>query len=388
MTIPPGTRRPVGYAARIAGYLTRRSGSQRGEAWAMVALRVVTLALAVVCVVVVVTAVQEWGWRGLVVAPFALVGMLLALGITFLAGNELVRDRLRPGRGYHRLRERDVAALQADGGPGPTVDDVAATPEGALVSSPRGQATLLTRTGVSLVLGLPAAAFVVFCLLAYVHQAWVGWSDPSVDAWAWDAPRQFLGLGRWFFTDESLVVPVRQGEVTVQALVVLLSAVPLGAGIILALHAAPALLRRGADAIDLGVPQTGAVTRGGLALGWDEISAVLVVHDQRVTADVERRGRTAGGLLPPFVLRPTFVRGHSRTRVALVLRDVRDVAARATVPQRRGLLVDDGVTHGYALCDLWVYPTDRVTEALAALAAGARRARVPVSIVDREIAES
>lgn len=359
----------------------------------MVALKILTLGLAVVCVVVVVAAVQESGWRGLVVAPFALVGMLLALGITFFAGNELVRERLRPGRGYHRLNARDVATLRPDVDPavGPDGDpgaEVAAPPEGALLSSPRGQANLLLRTAVSLVLGLPAAAFAVFCLLAYVHQAWVGWSSPDVDAWAWDAPRQLGELGRWFFTDESLVVPVRQGEVTLQVLVVLLSAVPLGAGIILALQAAPVLLRRGGAAIDLGVTQTGAVTRGGLALGWDEISAVLVVHDQRVTADVERRGTTAGGLLPPFVLRPTFVRGHSRTRVALVLRDVRDVAARATGPQRRGLLVDDAVTHGYALCDLWVHPTDAVAEALAALAAGARRARVPVSIVDREVTES
>ncbi|RKT82069.1 hypothetical protein SAMN05421805_1376 [Saccharopolyspora antimicrobica] len=46
---------------------------------------------------------------------------------------------------------------------------------------------------------------------------------------------------------------------------------------------------------DLAVTETGVITRGGLAIGWDEIAEVLVVRDARITSWAgPREGRAPG----------------------------------------------------------------------------------------------
>lgn len=463
-------------ASPIERHLTERSGYYVAEAWGVVVGKLVALALGGLCVWVIVLMAQDGGWGWLVAAPFLLVGVALALWVTFVLFNGLVLERLRPDVRYRRLRgdaprpvgpepdarrrprgrtvlllvlsapvallvvhilsayvERLVGGLWFDwlswGYQGIAIEPLTAVtsrwpwavlavmlvslggavallvgaardaarrrraraahePAGAdvvdladpadlaapvLRSSPRGQADLISRTALYLVLGLPSAFLVGYVVLAYLDQLWQLWSGASDDPWQWDYPEWYGALGAWFFTE---------GEGNLLRVVVpTLSAILLVAGIVLAMQAVPLLLRRDADAIDLAVTDTGVVTRGGLTIDWDEMVRVLVVQDVRITGWKSRR---EGPAYPSrTALHPTYVPGHSRTRVALVLHDLPGVAARATRSQRRALYADGGFASGYALADLWAHPTDRVEAILAPLEAGARAARVPVRHLER-----
>ncbi|MFC7876326.1 hypothetical protein [Isoptericola sp. NPDC057391] len=366
-------------ASPIERHLTERSGYYVAEAWGVVVAKLVTLALAGLGVSALVWLARDGGWGWLVAAPFILAAVALALWVALVPFNGLVLERLRPEVRFRRLRgaPRRRRARAADE---PAAVDVADPPDLAdpdapvLRSSPRGQADLISRAALYLVLGLPVVFLVGYVLLAYLEQLWLRWSSPSVDTWAWDYPEWSGAFGDWFFTEV-------EGPV-LRVVVPTLSAVLLVAGIVLAMQAVPVLLRRGADAIDLAVTESGVVTRGGLGIGWDEVADVLVVEDVQITSWKSRRERT-GFHQPPFVLHPTYVPGHSRTRVALVLHDLPVVAARATRSQRRGLHADGDFASGYALADLWTHPTDRVEATLTALEAGARAARVPVRHLER-----
>ena len=117
------------------------------------------------------------------------------------------------------------------------------------------------------------------------------------------------------------------------------------------------------------------------------IAEVLVVRDTRITAwSGSRRLRTPGQ--PRAVLNPTYIATHSRTRVALVLRDLPGVAARSSRSRRRALRADHAGTFGYALCDLWVHPADEVSASLAPLRKRAARERVPVTDLERVTSDS
>ena len=365
-------------ASPIERHLTERSGVYVAEAWGIVVGKVVTLALAGLGVWVVVLMAQDGGWGWLVAAPFVLAGVALALGTTFVFFNGLVRERLRPEVRFRRLRGAAPRAAATE--PEPAAADPAHVADHAdladhaapvLRSPPRGQSDLLVRTALYVVLGLPAVYVVGYALLAYLDHLWLMWSSPSVDGWAWYAPEQFGAFGEWFFADFDRVL----------ALLASISAIFLGLGITLATLAVPVLRRRGTDAIDLAVTDTGVVTRGGLAIDWDEIARVLVVQDVRITGWNSRRE----GLASPTrsALHPTYVPGHSRTRVALELDDLPVVAARATRSQRRAVFADGDFASGYVLADLWIHPTERVEEILDPLGAGARAAGVPVRHLER-----
>ncbi|MFI2105619.1 hypothetical protein ACH436_20160 [Isoptericola sp. NPDC019693] len=346
------------------------------EAWGVVVGKLVTLALAGLGVRVIVLMAQDGGWGWLVAAPFLLAGIALALWVGLVAFNGLVRDRLRPEVRFRRLRgtaRRHRARPVGEPAAVDTADPVDPVdhPVPTLRSSPRGQSDLLLRTALYVVLGLPSAYLVGYVLLAYLDHLWLMWSSPVVDEWEWDAPEHLGAFGAWFFADAA------RGR----ALPMLISAVFLGLGITLATLAVPVLRRRGADAIDLAVTDTGVVTRGGLAIDWDEVVGVLVVQDVRIGAWTSRR---EGPAFPTrFVLHPTYVPTHSRTRVALELDDLAGVAARAARSQRRALYADGDLASGYALADLWTHPADRVDEILAPLEAAARVARVPVRRLER-----
>ena len=82
----------------------------------------------------------------------------------------------------------------------------------------------------------------------------------------------------------------------------------------------------------------------------------------------------------------TYLEAHSRIRVALVLRDLPDVAARAALgdpPRRRSLRADSSFNYGYALCDLWVHPHAAVGAALSTMTSAANRRGIPVTEIAR-----
>ncbi|GAB2475653.1 hypothetical protein GCM10027063_15630 [Promicromonospora xylanilytica] len=319
-----------------------------------------------------------WGYQGIAIDPLFYVTdrwpvpVLIVLGISLASLIALLWTGLRTaGR---RLRARRRARL-ADRAALPELPDL---PERVLRSAPRGQADLLRRAGLFLPLGLPAAYLLGYCLLAYLAHLWSMVTSPVIDEWAWNAPENFGAFGEWFFTEEWM---------TMRVLALTLSVIFLSAGIALAVLAVPLLVRRGADAIDLAVTETGVVVRGGLAIGWDEIAEVLVVRDTRITSWSGARRLRAPGQ-PRSVLNPTYIAGHSRTRIALVLRDLPDVATRSSRSQRRALRADHTGAYGYALCDLWVHSADEVSTSLASLQKRATRERVPVTNLERVTSDS
>ncbi|MDA3648839.1 hypothetical protein LZ318_06115 [Saccharopolyspora indica] len=347
----------------IEAYLTERSGFYTAEAFGAIAAKLASLALAGLCAWIIAMMVEDGGSGVLVVGPLIALVLVIAVWIGLFLFNRPIIERLRPANRFHRLRR----PRHAD----PDGRRPAALPERVLRSSPRGQADLFWRTGLFLLLGSPSAFLLGYCLLAYLDHLWSMWSNPLVDSWAWNAPEHFSGFGEWFFTDEWL---------TARVLVPSISFMFLTMGIALAVLAVPLLSRRGADAIDLAVTETGVITRGGLAIGWDEIAEVLVVRDARITSWSGPRELRAPGQ-PRSVLNPTYIAAHSRTRMALVLRDLPDVAARS-------LRADRTSTYGYALCDLWVHSAEQVSASLASLKAGAKRERVPVTELERVAAGS
>lgn len=362
--------------------------ARRRPRWRTVLLLVLSVPAAVLVVHILSAYVERlveglwfdwlsWGYQGIAIElltavtsrwPWAVLAvMVVSLGsaVVLLVGAARAAGRSAARRRRVRPADEPAAADPAH------VTDLADRAAPVLRSSPRGQSDLLLRTALYVVLGLPGAYVIGYVLLAYLDHLWLMWSRPSVDGWAWYAPEQFGAFGEWFFADFDRVL----------ALLASISAIFLGLGITLATLAVPVLRRRGADAIDLAVTATGVVTRGGLAIDWDEIVRVLVVQDVRITGWQSRREGLAYPTRSAF--HPTYVPGHSRTRVALELDDLPVVAARATRSQRRALYADGDLASGYVLADLWIHPTDRVEEILDPLEAGARAAGVPVRHLER-----
>lgn len=303
------------------------------------------------------------GWPLLVLA--VLVVSLVCLVFLLARG---IRAAIRRLRASPRTRRGGEAEHE----PPPEL------PERVLRSRPEGQRGLFLATGFFLLLGLPSLYIVGYALLAYLRQLWRILLIPSADSWYWDAPSNLGAFGEWFFRDDALIFRI---------LAPTLSAVALIAGIALATLAVPLLTRRGVDAIDLAVTESGVITRGNLAIGWDEVAEVLIVEDVRASSRTAERSYR-GLRLPHTVVNLTYLAAHSRTRVALLLRDLPGVAARATRSQRRGLRADARSTHGYALCDLWVHPEGKVQASLTQLVAGAEVAHVPVTELRRARAGS
>lgn len=305
---------------------------------------------------------NRWPFVVLFIVGASLLSLLILLGIAAVAAGGRALASLRPGASARRERttRRELPEL----------------PSGALIAAPHGQAALLRRAGIFLLAGLPAAALLAYCALAYASQLWRWWSWAPASFVSWSAPATFSPLGEWFFTDD--LVALKIAGVTV-------SSVLLCAGIVLAQLAVPLLLRRGADAIDLALTPSGVLTRGGLEISWHEIAEVLIVRDTRMGSVLAQRpvrmvGQSRAGI------NLTYLEAHSRIRVALVLRDLPDVAARAALggpPQHRSLRADSSFNYGYALCDLWVHPHAAVGAALSTMTSAANRRGIPVTEIAR-----
>ncbi|REJ07680.1 hypothetical protein DY023_03350 [Microbacterium bovistercoris] len=253
-------------------------------------------------------------------------------------------------------------------------NETAVLPEGALISGTDGQGLLLQRTVAYLVLGLPAAVFLGYCLVAYLNELQqLLFGPPSVRYWDWRAPSNFTLLGEEIFTDDNLGALI---------LVPAISAVFLFAGTALAALALPVLTRRGADAIDLAVTDTGVIVRGGLSIGWDEITEIMVVRDTRAGAVVgQRQERFAGQ--PRAVINLTFFPHHSRTRIVFIPRDFPALLARAGRRGSRGLHADRALDYGYALADLWVHEPDEVDAVCTGFERIARRTHITLTRHER-----
>ena len=360
------------------------SARRRPRAWTAVLL-VLSAPVAVLVVHILSAYVEElagygtfdwlaWGYQGVAIDPLFTVTnrwplvVLAVLAVSLGCGITLLVGAVRAGARSAAARRARARVRRADE-PAPVDPTDAVDRSGPVLrSSPRGQTALLSRTALYLVLGLPGASVIGYVLLAYLDHLGLMWSSPVVDEWEWDAPQHFGAFGEWFFADFDRVL----------ALLASISVIFLGVGITLATLAVPVLLRRGADALDLAVTDAGVVTRGGLAIGWSEIADVLVVADRRITALLG-----SGLLSSSLAINMTFVPGHSRTRVALVLREPAVVAARATRAQRRALYADGDLASGYARADLWIHPADDVTTVVAALEKSAATAGVPVEHLER-----
>ncbi|MEU0269618.1 hypothetical protein [Nocardioides sp. NPDC006303] len=354
-------------------FLTERSGFYIAEAVGLVVAKLAILVLAGLCVWILAIMAEEGGPAVFIAGPFILVPMALSAWIGLFGFNQLIAEVLRPANRFRRLPRIGVRR-GADRFRAARPDDSSEGPDDALRSSPRGQANLLWRTGLFLLLGMPSAYLVGYFALAYLNRLWIWWTNP-IAGWDWSAPENFGAFGAWFSDLDHLGA---------QLLVPTISFMFLTMGTALAALAVPLLTRRGADAIDLAVTEAGVITRGGLRIGWDEITEVLVVRDTRITAWVGSREFRAPGQSSQ-VVNPTYVAEHSRTRVALALHDLTEVFARCTASQRRALWADHTFTYGYALCDLWIHSEDLVSTNLAPLRTGARKNRIPVTDLKRGV---
>lgn len=309
---------------------------------------------------------------GLIVFLLSLVCLLAML---VLAGPPLVRSLLRRRAAFRRARAVARQELRGRTSHHPLRE----VPDGALCSSPRSHLGLYLRTLAYLLLGLPATLLGLYCLLAYLAELWEWLQAPfSRDPVSWRAPADASAFGEflvdsewpWFMT-----------------VAVTLSAAFLGAAIALATLSLPRLTRRGAEAIDLAVTPEGALVRGGLEIGWDEIAEVIVVRDLRARSATSP-GVASGLGGPRRSVNLTYVPAHSRTRIALVLHDLGAVAERAVgvePPRHHSLRTDRTDAYGYALCDLWTYDHDDVAGALEQVQDGAARHGVPVTDLERVV---
>lgn len=322
---------------------------------------------------------MAWEYSGFAVEPLLAVTNRWPLVVLTVLALSLLSLLLLLARGIGAAVRRLRTGSRDRRGAGTAPESPPDLPEGVLRSSPTGHGGTFLTAAVFLLLGLPSIGIVGYVLLAYLQGLWRFFVRPGLHYWDWSAPSHFSAFGQWYFQGDAL---------TIRLLVPTLSGIALIAGISLATLAVPLLTRRGVEAIDLAVTESGVLTRGALALDWDDIAEVLVVDDQRVSSHVEDRPYSTPRLsraaprtprIPPIVVNLTFTAAHSRTRVALVLHDLPGVAARATAAQRQGLHVDHDGTYGYALCDLWVHPATEVRASLEQLAAGAEAAQVPVT---------
>lgn len=321
--------------------------------------------LTVFLIVYLIDDASQNEWLVAIVAIVFIGACTLALiWMALFLFTRMARERLTPSNRFRRLRGT---------GPGDPVALDPDVPEAALISSPRGHAALYTRIAVFLLLGSPALALLVYILVAYGHSAWSVGNEADIRAWDWESPRNLSDFGRWYFSDDDLGLKM---------LLTTASSLLLGMGAVLMPLAVPRLLRRGQDAIDIGVTRSGVIVRGGLDLEWKDIAEVLVVRDGRLTGYAEARKERLPGE-PRIAINLTYIPEHSRTRIALVLHDLPGIAARA--PRSAPLYADHTTSYGYALCDLWTYPRDRVQDAIDAARRDANRMGVRVTELQRAV---
>lgn len=301
-------------------------------------------------------------FAGIILCVFLIPCIIACLWIGLFMFTVPMLERLGAARLFRRVR----------GGGRDGSDAPAPLPDDALLSSRSAQVPLLQRTAAFLVLGLPAAAFIGYCLLACLNELQqLLFGPPSVRSWDWRAPSNFTVLGEEIFTDDNLGMLI---------LVPSISAIFLVAGISLAVFALPLLTRRGADAIDLAVTDSGVIVRGGLAIGWDEIAEIMVIQDTRAGAVFGQRQERAV-IQPRAVINLTFFPRHSRTRIAVVPDDFPGLLARSG--QSRSLHADHARDYGYALDDLWLHEPEKVDEVCADLTRVARRTRITLTHHER-----
>ena len=341
-------------------HLTERTGSMLAEAVGLLATRLLALVLAGIMVWAVVHVVEDSDTLlGLIVgvvlfsllaAAFAAIGLLPFRG--------LARGRLRGARDYRRP-SRVQRQLSREESAGATTS-VPMLPPNALLASPHGQGPLVLRTVMMFLLGAPAVVLAVTALRAYAVQLLTDSPRSVSERWAWHAPSTGSGLGAWFFTGELMEV---------KALATTASFVALCAGLALLPLLVPLLRRRGTDAIDLALSEDGIVVRGGLTIGWDELDEVLVVRDLSKTKLVGPRDHRVAGQTK-MGINPTYLRGHSRTRIALVPWDMGSIARRVLASRTTAhlaLRVDRELETGYVLCDVWVHSPDVVADVVSRL---------------------
>ncbi|MFE6734338.1 hypothetical protein [Microbacterium sp. NPDC057650] len=301
-------------------------------------------------------------FAGIILCVFLIPCIIVCLWIGLFMFTVPALERLGDAKLFRRVRGGDRDGSTA---PAPLPDD-------ALLSSRSAQGLLLQRTAVLLVLGLPAAAFIGYCLLAYLNELrQLLFGPPSVRYWDWRAPSNLTVIGEQLFNSDNLGMLI---------LVPSISAIFLVAGISLAVLALPLLTRRGADAIDLAVTDSGVIVRGGLAIDWDEIAEIMVVQDTRAGAVFGQR-RERAIVQPRAVINLTFFPHHSRTRIVFIPSDFRGLLARAG--RSRSLHADRAHDCGYALADLWVHEPKAVEEVCTELTRIARRTHVTLTNHER-----
>lgn len=365
-------------------HLCQQSGAPLAEAVALLLVKVAVLGLPVMIVWAVTVEYYPDGLGGylgfLAVLALPLLGLVW---ISLVLFNRLIAGRLRgAGRFRRPSRARRRAARRSASTPpvaiAPAAGSTPSSPEVTLRTTPAGQGPALRRTALLLALGLPAAALGLYVLRAHVVQLRRGLTDPFEDLWSWSAPSRLGAVGEWFFTDDLLVTKVAA---------VSASTLSLGAGIVLAQLMLPLLQRRGEDALDLALTREGLMVRGGFLLRWEELDEILVVRDRRMGSVVGRKEVRVVGQSRRGV-NPTFIPGHSRTRIALIPWNLPEVAQRALVagaPSCRALRVDRPLETGYLLCDLWTHSPDAVDHVVGRLRKRCSRLGVRVLEVERGV---
>lgn len=385
--------RPNRRTPRTAPDLDPRSGPgvRRPRIWTVLLLVLSTPALAVLVHIFSAYAErfiqgrpfmwQSWGYTGIALEPLSfmaqrwLIPVLIVVVISLLA---LIVLLWRPvpavGRRILARHRAHPAARQERG----TDSVLPQLPEQVLRSSPRGHVGLFLRAGIFLLLGLPFVFFIAYILLAYAGELMEMVASPRMFHWRWDAPQHFGEFGKWYFSWEST------SAARVRAVPTALSLCLLGVGIALLPLCVPLLIRRGTNAIDMAITQEGIMVRGGLLIRWDEIAEVLIIRDIRLGQWNEKEQEFDRP--PRFSMSLRYIAKHSRTHIALVLRDFPEVADRATRafdPQWRALRADPARSYGYAFCDLWTHSPAAVRVSLASLKAGAVSNRIPVTALKR-----